>query len=1099
MTSPNNRIDDAAPCTGEHQTSEQLQSTASADGDDFRAAGYPSEFSFRHWADGHSIDGVASMPGRQRETDRFEVTEEWCGFESEETEKVSVLQPVCLSYGGKDSRVSLETRQETAAGLLETPMLQGAGGGDGWMDSRMSSRGGGCGVGGSEEEGRRGGERGREVGEKVEIGRKEENEERETEEKEEEKEKKQEAWSSYETVFTNAKAGMEGVDKERVKRIVYAMSQGSRFFQHEQRKEAVLLAKIAHMQRAKQAIPPEKLALLERQADGMLARMVSEASREGRRVWVHVDMDAFYAAVEALGDARLRDVPMAVGGMGMLCTANYEARKYGVRAAMPGFIARKLCPELVFVPPDFTKYQHYSNLTHEVFRQYDPHFVARSLDEAYLDITAVCKERSMTPAQVAEELRHKVHAHTGLTCSAGVAANRMLAKVCSDINKPNGQYVLPFDREAILSFISSLPIRKIGGVGKVTERLLRDVLGVTVCADIITHRGALLALFSPISAEFFLQAALGIGGSGDVEEGPRKSISCERTFSPLSAEPAILNKLEELSFALAKDLEEHGMKGRTLTLKLKTTAFEVRTRAVSVPEPIGSQQEIWPLVVRLIRAELPVSVRLLGLRMSALVPRASSGSSRQATISEVLGGRRGGGDSAKGVAEGKYPTGSPEWKFPTGPTEGKQSAYMGVKRVAPSKSRGGEERERLLEENLVEGWREAHGGAKGVEERQLGSCFELTQNRERLVVESLVEGGREAHGGAKGVEERRFEAPHNILEGEREVHGGVEGVEERRLGGEGREHARLFNACVQNETGREVGEGEVRGCGDGGAELSGCEWEGGWDSESEWEECGEGMAGVMDGWRSGGGERQEREEKEEREEREKREEGEGREEKQEKEERKGEEREEREEEEEKQEREESEKREGREEREEREGRMKCIDVEKACAQVGRRRMEERRMEERRMEEREGEEEEVKEKEVTLALTQKAFQMPHMSFEDATHNQEGMEKQEMVCFGDEAAAAEEVDEAKAEPAGALATGAMSQAFETSDRMKRLLGKRVQGSRVQGSRVQGSRVEKGGKAGRARKKRQLEKQQQQQLCIDSLLQHVAAGGTRGAGAC
>ncbi|CAI5481873.1 unnamed protein product [Closterium sp. Yama58-4] len=666
MTSPNHRIDDAAPCTDEHQTSEQLQSAAFADGGDFHDAGYPSEFSFRHWADGHSSDDIASMPGRKRETDRFEVTDEWRGFESEETERVSglleasVLQPDGLRYGGKDSRVSVETRQETVAGLLEAPRLQGVGGGDGWKDSGMSSRGVGCGAGGCEEEGRGGGERGREVSEKVD-GTKEENEEREKEEKEEEKEneKKQEAWSSYETVFTNAKAGMEGVDKERVKRIVYAMSQGSRFFQHEQRKEAALLSKIALMQRAKQAIPPEKLSLLERQADGMLARMVAEESREARRrVWVHVDMDAFYAAVEALGDARLRDVPMAVGGMGMLCTANYEARKYGVRAAMPGFIARKLCPELVFVKPDFTKYQHYSNLTHEVFRQYDPHFVARSLDEAYLDITAVCEERHMTPAQVAEELRHKVHAHTGLTCSVGVAANRMLAKVCSDINKPNGQYVLPPDREAIQSFISSLPIRKIGGVGKVTERLLRDVLGVKVCADIITHRGALLALFSPISAEFFLQAALGIGGSGDVEEGPRKSISCERTFSPLSAEPAILDKLEELSFAMAKDLEEHGMKGRTLTLKLKTTAFEVRTRAVSVPDPIGSQQEMWPLVVRLIRPELPVSVRLLGLRMSALVPRANSGSSRQATISEVLGGRRGGSGSAKGIAEGKYPIGS---------------------------------------------------------------------------------------------------------------------------------------------------------------------------------------------------------------------------------------------------------------------------------------------------------------------------------------------------------------------------------------------------------------------------------------------------------
>ncbi|CAI5993794.1 unnamed protein product [Closterium sp. NIES-65] len=1228
--------------------------------------------------------------------------------------------------------------------------VQGVGGGDGWKDSRMSSRGGGCGVGGSEEEGRRGGERGREVGEKVESRTKEENEEKE---KEKEKEKKQEAWSSYETVFTNAKAGMEGVDKERVKRIVYAMSQGSRFFQHEQRKEAALLSKIAHMQRAKQAIPPEKLALLERQADGMLARMVAEASREerrrvwvhvdmdafyaavealgdarlrdvpmavggmgmlctanyetwagegeeeasreGRRVWVHVDMDAFYAAVEVLGDARLRDVPMAVGGMGMLCTANYETPLASPRLPLspsalpppfpvplpfpvpslpphslppdylphhslhprplppnpssppsplsthhicagaqvrgagshPGFIVQKLCPEHVslLVPhirpslPPYTFPPH-SLPTHSlpphslpphsrphhalhprplppnpsslpsplsahhicagtqvrVFRQYDPHFVARSLDEAYLDITAVCEDRSMTPAQVAEELRHKVrsrhlensfptdcspcllltsspgpaspsvwqvaeelrhkvyalhtltdvcsrhlpadcspcllltsspapaspyvrqvaeelrhkvHAHTGLTCSAGVAANRMLAKVCSDINKPNGQYVLPFDREAILSFISSLPIRKIGGVGKVTERLLRGVLGVKVCADIITHRGALLALFSPISAEFFLQAALGIGGSGDVEEGPRKSISCERTFSPLSAEPAILNKLvshtlssrlsllsrpfsinpapqnasfvpaslsllmqrlklqvsslhlslsscsevyfeapqiasflpaslsllmhaEQLSFALAKDLEEgtwHGMKGflsrlneetfeltqkwsvRTRAVSvpepigsqqeisatsqsfrthvctrahrvtagglsfrpLKALLFssplppflspphrpQVRTRAVSVPEPIGSQQEMWPLVVRLIRAELPVSVRLLGLRMSALVPRASSGSSRQATISEVLGGRRAvGGSSAKGAAEGKYSTGSPEGKFPTGPTEGKHSAYMGVKRVEPSKSRGGEGRERLLEENSVEGEGWAHGGA--------------------------------------------------------------ERVEERRLGGEWREHARLPDARVQNETGEEVGgKEELRGCGDGGAELSGCEWEGGWDSESEWEECGEGMAEGMDGGRSGGGEREVREEREEREERDEKEEREEREEREEeereeREERKEEEIEEREEEEEK-ERRESENREGREEREEREERMKNTDVEKACAQVGRRRMEERGDEE---------EEEAKEKEVTLALTQKAFQMPPMSFEDATHYQEGMEKQEMdETFAGEAGA------------------------------------------------------------------------------------------------
>ncbi|MQM06902.1 hypothetical protein Taro_039731 [Colocasia esculenta] len=140
-------------------------------------------------------------------------------------------------------------------------------------------------------------------------------------------------------------------------------------------------------------------------------------------------MDAFYAAVETLENPSLKGKPLAVGSMSMICTANYEARKFGVRAAMPGFIARKLCPNLVFVPTNFDKYSYYSEMTRKVFRRYDPCFIATSLDEAYLNITDICKERGVSSQEVAEQLRNTIYVETGLTCSAGVAPNRLLAKV----------------------------------------------------------------------------------------------------------------------------------------------------------------------------------------------------------------------------------------------------------------------------------------------------------------------------------------------------------------------------------------------------------------------------------------------------------------------------------------------------------------------------------------------------------------------------------------------------------------------------------------------------------------------------------------------
>lgn len=421
-------------------------------------------------------------------------------------------------------------------------------------------------------------------------------------------------WQSYHTVYTNAKAGMDGVDKERVQRIVYEMSKGSKYFESEKRKEAFIQQKIENLRAQSAKLTNKDIARFQEIADKKIIEL--EASRDLSKVWLHSDMDAFYAAVETLENPSLKGKPMAVGSLSMLCTANYEARKFGVRAAMPGFIARKLCPDLIFIPTNFKKYTYYSELTRKVFCKYDPEFVATSLDEAYLNITDTCKKKGISGEEVADELRKAIFEETGLTCSAGVAPNRMLAKVCSDINKPNGQFILPNDRKAVITFISSLPIRKIGGIGKVTEHVLRDVLGINTCEDMLQKGALLCALFSQCSAEFFLSVGLGLGGTDTPQHKLRKSISSEQTFSATDDESLLFQKLGDIAEDLSKDMQKENLCGRTLTLKLKTAAFEVRTRAISLQKSIYSKEEILNYGSKLLKAELPVSLRLIGLRMS---------------------------------------------------------------------------------------------------------------------------------------------------------------------------------------------------------------------------------------------------------------------------------------------------------------------------------------------------------------------------------------------------------------------------------------------------------------------------------------------------
>ena len=303
------------------------------------------------------------------------------------------------------------------------------------------------------------------------------------------------------------KAGMVGLDKQKINQIIFEASRGSKFYENELKKEKQVAERIAKQSTSlgKLTQPQRKEAL---QAINLIVEEL-EKKRDLSRTFVHIDMDAFYAAVEILDNPELRDKPMAVGGNSMLSTSNYPARRYGVRAAMPGFIAKKLCPELIIVPPHYETYKEYSRQVQDILAEYDPNFVMASLDEAYLDLTEHLSERHKcqekrrfltskyqtigkvknevhpdpkqmegeivefgTDAEEAvRELRFRIEQKTRLTASAGIAPNAMLAKICSDRNKPNGQFYLKPSRGDIMEFMRSLPIRKVSGIGRVSEQM----------------------------------------------------------------------------------------------------------------------------------------------------------------------------------------------------------------------------------------------------------------------------------------------------------------------------------------------------------------------------------------------------------------------------------------------------------------------------------------------------------------------------------------------------------------------------------------------------------------------------------------------------
>jgi DNA polymerase-4 len=333
---------------------------------------------------------------------------------------------------------------------------------------------------------------------------------------------------------------------------------------------------------------------------------------------VHIDMDAFYASVEQRDDPRLRGKPVVVawkGNRSVVCAASYEARRFGVRSAMPAIHAERLCPEAIFVPPDFIRYRAVSQSTREIFRRHTDLIEPLSLDEAYLDVTEN-KTGLPTATRVAKTIREQIREELQLTASAGVAPNKFLAKIASDWRKPNGLFVI--QPEDLDTFLPPLPIGRIPGVGKVTEKRLAT-LGIKTVGDLRSLELNILEDHFGRYGQRLYELTRGIDRSEVVSDRPTKSVSAEDTFEtdvPLSeTEPIILRLAEKVWAASRKEARI----ARTVVLKLKTSDFQILTRSHTPLNPPSSYEELATIALAL-RERVQLSVqqrfRLVGVGLS---------------------------------------------------------------------------------------------------------------------------------------------------------------------------------------------------------------------------------------------------------------------------------------------------------------------------------------------------------------------------------------------------------------------------------------------------------------------------------------------------
>ena len=339
---------------------------------------------------------------------------------------------------------------------------------------------------------------------------------------------------------------------------------------------------------------------------------------DGYRKIIHVDMDAFYASVEQRDNPELRGKPIAVGrdeARSVVATASYEARRFGVHSAMASSVARRLCPELIFVHGRYDVYETVSEQVHEIFHEYTDLVEPLSLDEAFLDVTDN-KVGEPLAVEIAKQIKQKIRSRLNLVASAGVSYNKFLAKIASDYRKPDGLYTIHPARA--IEFINSLKVEQMWGVGPVTARKMHQ-LGIYSGGQLREFSLDFLTRAFGKMGKVYYDFARGIDERPVVPDRVRKSLGCERTLEKdINERIPMLIELYHVVVELVRRLKEHGFRGNCLTLKVKFYDFSQITRSVSVDHDLRKKDDILPLAKSLL-AQVPYAsrpVRLLGLSVS---------------------------------------------------------------------------------------------------------------------------------------------------------------------------------------------------------------------------------------------------------------------------------------------------------------------------------------------------------------------------------------------------------------------------------------------------------------------------------------------------
>lgn len=425
---------------------------------------------------------------------------------------------------------------------------------------------------------------------------------------------------AHNLLFNQVKAGLGSIDPDQISHKITEVSKDTKFYKKQKERSKLIDEQIDDLKLKLQFASKSDLNLAKIQADSFMSSL--EKKRNQDQIIFHADLDAFFASVEIINDPSLKGIPFAVGGSikhGVVSTSSYEARKFGVRSGMAVFIAVSLCPDLRIVKCS-DRYAEFSELVQSEFSFYDPNYISFGLDEASMNMTEYLSRTQQTAVEVAKEIQEKVFNKTKLTISIGIGPTNQLAKIASDINKPNGIYEIPREVDEMMNFIRSLSVRKIPGVGGVTERKLQELNFLTM-ADILDRRAEVWFLFGNAFSKFILSSALGIQYS-TISRDERKSISKEETFEATDDLFILMDKVEKMAEKLALKLQRENMRCKTVTVKFKTHDFQTITHAFSFNENTSKISDVSGAAIKILMEEHQKyhrKLRLIGVRVSNLL------------------------------------------------------------------------------------------------------------------------------------------------------------------------------------------------------------------------------------------------------------------------------------------------------------------------------------------------------------------------------------------------------------------------------------------------------------------------------------------------